>query len=237
MPFEQRELAFQAKEAASNCLATFLNSQAYRFVYILLLLTVYLMRYRAALRYAVHDSLVTCAFSGLFLLKIANLFPGEVELPSIISQVEQLAQLLSEVAAERYGLTLRLMLANLRRKLGLGTTAPTPAPGHLGLSNETVGNNNGSVTPGALMSANTAPTNPNGGGGDSMFGDALNLSMEEFGFTWPAEAGVFHQNAIPPWLQEASFNDLGLPINGNDGIFLNAPGWNVDIGGPIPEAW
>lgn len=30
MPFEQRELAFQAKEAASNCLATFLNSQAYR---------------------------------------------------------------------------------------------------------------------------------------------------------------------------------------------------------------
>ena len=32
MPFEQRELAFQAKEAASNCLATFLNSQAYRYV-------------------------------------------------------------------------------------------------------------------------------------------------------------------------------------------------------------
>ncbi|KAG8749492.1 hypothetical protein FRC14_001314, partial [Serendipita sp. 396] len=76
MPFEQRELAFQAKEAASNCLNTFLTSQAYR----------------AALRYAVHDSLVTAAFSALFLLKIANLFPGEVELPSIISQVEQLTQ-------------------------------------------------------------------------------------------------------------------------------------------------
>lgn len=30
MPFEQRELAFQAKEAASSCLATFLNSPAYR---------------------------------------------------------------------------------------------------------------------------------------------------------------------------------------------------------------
>jgi hypothetical protein len=30
MPFEQRELAFQAKEAASNCLATFLHSPAYR---------------------------------------------------------------------------------------------------------------------------------------------------------------------------------------------------------------
>ena len=33
MPFEQRELAFQAKEAASNCLATFLNSASYRLVF------------------------------------------------------------------------------------------------------------------------------------------------------------------------------------------------------------
>lgn len=30
MPFEQRELAFQAKDAASNCLSIFLNSSAYR---------------------------------------------------------------------------------------------------------------------------------------------------------------------------------------------------------------
>jgi len=30
MPFEQRELAFQAKDAASNCLAIFLNSSEYR---------------------------------------------------------------------------------------------------------------------------------------------------------------------------------------------------------------
>lgn len=30
MSFEQRELAFQAKEAASNCLGVFLGSQEYR---------------------------------------------------------------------------------------------------------------------------------------------------------------------------------------------------------------
>lgn len=30
MPFEQRELAFQAKEAASTCLATFLQSHEFR---------------------------------------------------------------------------------------------------------------------------------------------------------------------------------------------------------------
>lgn len=85
MPFEQRELAFQAKEAASNCLTIFLTSPAYR----------------AALRYAVHYSLVMAAFSGLFLLKMASLFPNEVDLGAIIGQVEQLSDLLSEVAAER----------------------------------------------------------------------------------------------------------------------------------------
>lgn len=85
MPFEQRELAFQAKDAASACLNIFLNSPSYR----------------AALRYAVHDCLVTAAFSGLFLLKMANLFPSELDLSAITAQVEQLAQLLSDVAAER----------------------------------------------------------------------------------------------------------------------------------------
>ena len=105
MPFEQRELAFQAKDAASNCLSNLLDSPTYR----------------AALRYAVHDTLVMAAFSGLFLLKMANLFPAELDLGAISVQVEQLAQLLSDVAAERYALTLRIMLANLRRKMGFGT--------------------------------------------------------------------------------------------------------------------
>jgi len=86
MPFEQRELAFEAKDAAFNCLSIFLTSS----------------EYRAALRYAVHDSLVTAAFSGLFLLKMASLFPTELDLGAITGQVEQLALLLSEVAAERY---------------------------------------------------------------------------------------------------------------------------------------
>ena len=71
--------------------------------------TKYDHHHRAALRYAVHDSLVTAAFSGLFLLKMANLFPAELDLAAITTQVEQLAQLLSDVAAERY-ITLLLFL-------------------------------------------------------------------------------------------------------------------------------
>lgn len=41
------------------------------------------------------------AFSGLFLLKMAHLFSDELDLAAIMAQVEQLAQLLSDVAAER----------------------------------------------------------------------------------------------------------------------------------------
>ena len=86
MPFEQRKLAFQAKDAASNCIVIFLGSQDHR----------------ASPHYAVHNNLVTAAFSGLFLLKMASFFPTELDFPGITSQVEQLAQLLSEVAAERH---------------------------------------------------------------------------------------------------------------------------------------
>lgn len=102
MPFEQRELAFQAKDAASSCLDIFLSSPEYRCVSFssTVIFTTKAVR-SAALRYAVHDSLVTAAFSGLFLLKMASLFPAELDLGLITVQVEQLAQLLSDVAAER----------------------------------------------------------------------------------------------------------------------------------------
>lgn len=201
MPFEQRELAFQAKDAAFNCLSTFLNSASYR----------------AALRYAVHDSLVTAAFSGLFLLKMANLFPAELDLSALTAQVEQLAQLLSDVAAERYALTLRIMLANLRRKVGI---ASGMANNHLSMP-----------PPSMLEGMVVSPT----------FGDAGQqpFTMEELGFVWPTERGVFSPSIVPVWLQEQSLTDLGLPINGSDGIFLRvngSNGWSGDFAN-MPEAW
>ncbi|KAF8530530.1 hypothetical protein BU17DRAFT_35754 [Hysterangium stoloniferum] len=203
MPFEQRELAFQAKEAASSCLSTFLSSPAYR----------------AALRYAVHDSLVTAAFSGLFLLKMANMFPAEVDLGAITSQVEQLANLLSEVAAERYALTIRLMLTNLRRKVGLVThTHATPQPLAGPGPDGTV------IVPSNFVDSDASLPLP---------------SVEELGFSWPLDGGVFNPSSVPLWLREQSLSDLGLPINGSDDIFLNVngpSGWNRDFGA-MPEAW
>ncbi|KAN0129203.1 hypothetical protein V8E53_012902 [Lactarius tabidus] len=211
MPFEQRELAFQAKDAASNCLSIFLCSQDYR----------------AALRYAVHDGLVTAAFSGLFLLKMANLFPGELDLGSITSQVEQLAQLLSDVAAERYALTLRVMLANLRRKVGLAH------PGGPGDAMVLGGQPQGQpfADPHAPPQQLVAPQQP-----------PPPITMEELGLHFPqgAPAPPALQAAdIPVWLQEQSLTDLGLPVNGSEGIFMNlsrGTGWPGEFAA-MPEAW
>ncbi|KAI0283585.1 hypothetical protein BGY98DRAFT_1087731 [Russula aff. rugulosa BPL654] len=209
MPFEQRELAFQAKDAASNCIAIFLGSQDYR----------------ASLRYAVHDNLVTAAFSGLFLLKMASLFPTELDLPGITSQVEQLAQLLSEVAAERYSLTLRVMLANLRRKMGLTHPGGPGDPMVLG------GQPQGQpfADPHGQIAAAAQQQPPP-------------ITMEELGLHFPQGAPVpppLHPADIPVWLQEQSLTDLGLPVNGSDGIFMNlsrGTGWPGEFP-PMPEAW
>ncbi|CCM05451.1 uncharacterized protein FIBRA_07670 [Fibroporia radiculosa] len=198
MPFEQRELAFQAKDAASNCVSNLLNSPTYR----------------AALRYAVHDTLVMAAFSGLFLLKMANLFPAEMDLGTITVQVEQLAELLSDVAAERYALTLRVMLASLKRKVGM--TAPMGPPHGPDM-----------MAPPYI---------------DPSLMPQLPFTVEELGLgsgTLPNDRMLFSPSAIPLWLQEQSLTDLGLPSNGSDGIFLqmgHPNGWMGDFP-PMPEAW
>jgi hypothetical protein len=196
--------------------------------------------YRAALRYAVHDSLVTAAFSGLFLLKMANLFPAELDLAAITAQVEQLAQLLSDVAAERYtspllsssssfklisihsyALTLRIMLANLRRKVGMiaGLGAPITSIPPSSMADGMV-----VPAPGSYVDATGAP---------------VPFTMEELGFAWPGDRATFSPSAIPLWLQEKSLTDLGLPVNGSDDIFMNVNGmhgWSGDFA-PMPGAW
>lgn len=141
---------------------------------------------RAALRYAVHDSLVTAAFSGLFLLKMAHLFPTELDLPAITVQVEQLAQLLNDVAAERYAVTLRIMLVNLRRKMGLSSAGRSTPVGPMSLQNESM-----------ILSPSFVPE----GGGAPVTGTAP-FTMEELGFAWPSDWGNISPSAIPPWLQE-----------------------------------
>ena len=210
MLFEQRELAFQGKDAASNCLSNLLNSPTYR----------------AALRYAVHDSLVTAAFSALFLLKMAHLFPADLDLVSITAQVEQLAQLLSEVAAERYAITLKVTLATLRRKIAQNN-AQGAHDGTGGQSPESL-----LVAGGSFQAAGMAgtPTTPTPAAGP--------FTVEELGFSWPADWGPVAPSSLPAWIQEQNFSDLGLPVDGSDSVFLqlgNPNGWS-GVFPRMPEA-
>ena len=213
MPFEQRELAFQGKDAASNCLSNLLNSPIYR----------------AALRYAVHDSLVPAAFSALFLLKMVHLFPGDLDLGSITAQAEQLAQLLSDVAAERYAVTLRIMIANLRRKIGF--VASNNADGPHSMQNApplASGSTAGGQSPEILEFQQATPGTA-GAHGASVTGP---FTVEELGPNWQADWGSISPSSLPVWIQVQSLTDLGLPVDGSDSVFVqlrNPNGW-------MPEA-
>ena len=204
MPFEQRELAFQGKDAASNCLSNLLNSPIYR----------------AALRYAVHDGLVPAAFSALFLLKMAHLFPGDLDMGSISAQAEQLAQLLSDVAAERYAVTLRIMLANLRRKIRLvtGDNANGPPPMQIAPPS-TSGSTAGGQPPENLLGTTGKFQQPTPGA--SVTPVTGPFTVEELGFDWPAGWGSISPSSLPVWIQERSLTDLGLPEDGSDSVFVH----------------
>lgn len=133
------------------------------------------------------------------------------------------------------------MLANLRRKVGMLTSmSTTPVP---------------TMPPPANADSMMAPpTFADRGTGQPPF------TVEELGGNWPSDRGVFSPAAIPQWLQEQvcrfrknkilvilltdfikhqNLTDLGLPVNGSDGIFLRMNGLNGWAGdfAPTPEAW
>ena len=76
-----------------------------------------------------------------------------------------------------YALALRIMLANLRRKVGTPTPAPTiPPPSFV---QEMI------VSPTFVDPEMSAP-----------------FTMEELGFCWPSDQGIFSPSAVPVWLRE-----------------------------------
>jgi hypothetical protein len=154
-----------------------------------------------------------------------------------------------------YALTLRIMLANLRRKIGMGP-GPGPLPGLTGGPSDTI----------VALPPQQQPPAPfvDPSGAPAPF------TMEELGFSFPnnQQPPPLSANDIPIWLQEQvrtfifipvssfskknrfslhisaglliqSLTDLGLPVNGSDGIFMNltrASGWPGEFA-PMPEAW
>lgn len=115
MPEEKRLLAIRAMRNAQTVLEVCLKGQ----------------NYRNGLRYAVHYTHVCAAFAASFLIRIARLFPQELNLKKTAKDVEELAGILAEsefardilysgseltpVPAGRYARSLRLILRRARR--------------------------------------------------------------------------------------------------------------------------
>lgn len=126
MPEEKRVLALRAMRNAQACLEICLHGE----------------NYRNGLRYAVHYTHVCAAFAATFLIRIARLFPAELDLRKTARDVEDLARTLSEIPAGRYARSLRLILRRARKqkvipaKSARGspkqTTAPLPEAHHPG---------------------------------------------------------------------------------------------------------
>lgn len=156
---------------------------------------------------ATHDQLAAVAFAAVFLLKIAMLYPDAVPLSSLIAQVSEVAHVLSaECYAERYALTLRLMLASLRRKTGATSTVPgTPRANNVAtepVTSTTVNSNVESAdthTDGGLQSLLGLPA-----GEDTFPGSGTTDTWPLFsdigeGFAWPTE---FSPSNLPSWIQD-----------------------------------
>lgn len=165
---------------------------------------------------ATHDQLVSAAFAAVFLLKVAILYPSEVILPVLISQVSELAHVLSsECFAERYALTLRLMLANFRKKAGVLSTVPGTPRYNQQQPGQTLPTVPTSELDTGLQSLLALPQM---GMGDTTEGlGEWNLDIGMDGFAWPTE---FSPSALPVWLQDGNFTDLGMPLEGTDSLFL-----------------
>ncbi|ORX39923.1 hypothetical protein BD324DRAFT_615541 [Kockovaella imperatae] len=85
-------------------------------------------QYRHRLKYAVHYTHVCAAFAASFLMRITRLFPDEVDFEKTMRDVKELADLLSEIPAPRYGRSLKLLLRRARRRLPAEKATLLPFP-------------------------------------------------------------------------------------------------------------
>ncbi|ADV20422.1 Hypothetical protein CGB_B4500C [Cryptococcus gattii WM276] len=115
MPEEKRTLAIRAMRNAQKCLDICLHSE----------------NYRNGLRYAVHYTHVCAAFAASFLIRIARLFPYELNLKKTAKDIEELASVLSDIPAGRYARSLRLILRKARRQKVIPAPSVISSPNRL----------------------------------------------------------------------------------------------------------
>lgn len=131
----------------------------------------------------------------------ALLFPQSVSMPTLIKEVSEVSHMLAnECFAERYALTLRLMLSSLRRKTGAMSTVPGSPRYTSGQNGEQLPfDPNAFETEGlnSLLSLPQAGTEGNEIGNLNV--ENWNFDQELENFSWPTE---FSPSNLPTWLQD-----------------------------------
>ena len=198
---------------------------------------------------------MNAAFAGLYLLKMACLFPGELDLGSIIAQVEQLAQLLSDVSAER---RVNVSLTEWSMLMGLPRCLTADIPSRCALCSLFSGARWAVLFPMPCPKAwlglprLSIPRRPTPMPFHSRWRslDTPGRATEGYSIPRPYPFGSRSRSVsilslgsperlTEGWLSFQNLADLGLPPNGMDGVFLQltgANGWTGDYA-PIPEVW
>jgi hypothetical protein len=189
--------------------------------------------YREGFKYAVHYTHVTATFAASFLIRLARLFPQECNLLQICAEVEELADVFSQIPAGRYAKTIRLMLrtAQKRRVLpsrklpdprlispGNHDQRPIPRQNSSSASSTTTTPQQHVVpVPGGKYgpmhsSPNVIPSPTGGSGGMAFAQEGLDQYVPGFELNPDAE--------IPVWLSDANLGDLALSQYGLEAFLI-----------------
>ncbi|KAG8930090.1 hypothetical protein FRC02_004620 [Tulasnella sp. 418] len=241
MPPEQRQLAMRSIEVARSGLDVCLRSPSYR----------------EGMKYAVQYTHISATFAASFLIRLARLFPDDCNLESIMSDVEELTEVLSTIPATRFARTLRFMLRSAKRRRGIpsrsqsdrSTTAPSsshPNPGtHYGSGGPTITQSAGysSTSPieqnGARMVNGDSAMDPTmfaahgAQDGSSFVGNGAGMMPETFDQI-ARDLDLLPGQEVPIWLSEANLGDMALGQQGLE-AFLMPP--SMDEQRTVPEIW
>lgn len=109
-----KELVMAARQSAASYIDITLDSHALK---------------SSTLRYCLHPTYASAAYSGLLLLKFAKLWPIEDDLPGVVSRCNQLQHLLAGLpGASRFAFTIRIALERFAHQFGLPYTPFSSAP-------------------------------------------------------------------------------------------------------------
>jgi len=213
MSEDQRELALRSMKVAQDALEVCLRSPSYR----------------EGMKYAVQYTHLSATFTASFIMRLARLFPDDCDLPSIMADVEELVEILSEIPATRFARTLKLMLRSAKRRRVLPS--------------RTVSDHTGSAPP----RSNTTPTAsqpppPSSLMGPPQIGPVMmtpggpvppSLSIEQLD-QFVRDYESMPGQDIPVWLSESNLGDLALSQQGLE-AFLIPP--SLDDQRMVPEIW